>query len=79
MTTNNELGAACVENEDPSYDKQGHIHSRSVADLWAGAENLNKHKCNQPTDRPMDRFQRQVSVTKDNALVKKNEDCSHDN
>ena len=56
MTTNNELGAACVENEDPSYDKQGHIHSRSVADLWAGAENLNKHKCNQPTDRPMDRF-----------------------
>ena len=29
--------------------KQGHIHSPSVADGWAGAENLENKKCDRPS------------------------------
>ena len=35
--------------------QKGRIHGKTVADGWAGAENLEKQLCDRPTDRPTDR------------------------
>ena len=38
----------------PLRKKQGRKHGKTVADGWAGAENLENHKCDGCTDVPTD-------------------------